>query len=247
MRVAHPNGVRSASRRRTSRTLGVWCCGLVMAASSHAADLFRPCDTIEADKSFEALSGYFAGHPRDPEPLYCLALSRDAFVFTHRANFQDCRPASGSNGLACRVPNAARTYPDLNLLASFSGDGRSFALFHSEGLRNGGFGEGYEVFYLVPRHVDARGYRILHLEGAGAYDQSEGQGRCATAADLQGGQTIEDVVTAGTPPFEILHDGRSDVTIRFNQRTVRCGSGEVVDDTIAYRWSGDHFAKVVAK
>ncbi len=99
----------------------------------------------------------------------------------------------------------------------------------------------------MPRHVDARGYRILFLDGAGARDQTAHSGQCASAEDLQAGQAAEDVVVADDTPFEILHDGRNDVTIRFNQHIVRCPGGEIVDHTIAWRWSGDRFAKVIGK
>ena len=234
-------------RISTIRALAVACCGLVVAASGHAAGLFKPCDSVRADKSFASLSDYFASRPDDPQPLYCAALSRDAFVFTTRGDFLDCRVASGANGLRCSPSDAAFRYPDLDLLASFSGGGKSFALFHQEGLERGEFDEAYEVFYLVPRHVDARGYRILFLDGAGARDQTAHSGQCASAEDLQAGQAAEDVVVADDTPFEILHDGRNDVTIRFNQHIVRCPGGEIVDHTIAWRWSGDRFAKVIGK
>ncbi len=235
------------ARRHLIRALVAWGCGLVVTASSHAAGLFKPCDSVRADQSFAPLSGWFARHPDDPRPLECLALSRDAFVFTAANDFLDCRVTSASNGLACSSSDASFRYPDLDLLASFSGDGKSFALFHHEQLKGGEFDEAYEVFYLVPRHVDARGYRILFLDGAGAHDQTDHSGQCASAEDLQAGQAAEDVVVAEGTPFEIRHDGRGDVTIRFNQHVVRCPGGTVVDATIAWRWSGDHFVKVIGK
>ena len=220
-------------------------CGVVMSASIHAADLFKSCETISTETSFEALSNYFASHPGNH--LYCLALTRDAFVFTTKGNFEDCRIEKVSNRLECQTPSTSRRYPDLDLLANFSGGGKSFALFRSEQLTGGNFDESYAVFYRVSRYVDPRGYRIVSLDGAGAHDQSDATGQCASAADLPIGQPVSDAVKAGTTPFEIVDDGRSDVTIRFNQQTLRCGTGAVVDSTVAYRWSGDHFAKTVPR
>jgi hypothetical protein len=213
--------------------------------SVRAADLFRGCDTVQAEKSFQALSEYFEVHAGDHSE--CLALSRNAFVFTNRGNFEDCRVDKAKGGLRCSDADPSNWYPDLELRASFSGAGKHFALFHVEQLKQGTFGEGYHVFYLVPGQVDQRGYRIFFLDGAGAQDQSDSEGKCASAADLQTGQEVSDVTVAGSPPFQILNEGHSDVTIQFNQQIIRCKTGQVVADRIAYRWVGDRFIKMTGK
>lgn len=227
------------------RALGFLWFGLRLSVSSHAAGLFKACDTVQTDRSVRALSLYFVDHPG--AHLECLALDRGAFVFTTEGNFLDCRTSKGAAGLECNPPSPSSWYRNLELLASFSGDGMTFALFHSSQLKGGVFGESYEVFYLVPRQVDAHGYRIVTLEGAGAHDQSDGSGACPDAVDLQDGQAVDDVVRAGKPPFEILHAGRNDVTIRISQQTVCCPTGEAVDSTGSYRWSGDRFIRAASK
>jgi hypothetical protein len=216
-----------------------------MSASSHAADLFRNCDALREEKSFQTLSKYFVSHPGDH--FECLALNRRAFVFTTAVNFEDCRIDEATGILRCSDAAKGTWYPNLDLVASFSGDGKRFALFYSEQLEHGFFGEGYHLFYLVPRHVDDRGYRILQLEDVGAFDQSDASGQCASSDDLQAGEQVSDVVKAGSPPFEILNEGSSDVTIRFNQQIIRCATGQVIDDTVSYRWSRDSFIKVSGK
>jgi len=246
-------GFRRTSRRYTHlaawsriiRALVLSAAGFMASPSVHATDLFRACDTVQAEKSFQALSEYFDGHAGDH--FECLALSRDAFVFTNRGNFEDCRLDKATEGLRCSVADRSIWYPDLELRASFSGAGKHFALFHVEQLKGGTFGEGYHVFYLVPRQVDQRGYRIFFLEGAGAQDQSDSEGKCASAADLQDGQEVSDVTVAGSPPFQILDEGQSDVTIQFNQQIIRCKTGQVVADRIAYRWVGDRLIKMTGK
>ncbi len=240
--------VRQASKARILRVirhLALASCGLLLSASSRAAELFKDCDAVTSDSAFKSLSLYFADHP--DVPVDCIALGHDAFVFTTRGNFLDCGPSKHSTGLECKPDSPSRWYPDLEMLTSFAGAGMTFVLFHSVELKGGLFGESYELFYLVPRDVDARGYRIVTLEGAGANDQSDGSGQCAVAADLTEGQTVEDVVKAGSPPYEILHAGRRDVTIRVNQETVRCRTGEVVDSTISYRWSGGRFVSLTSR
>ncbi len=232
--------------RRVMRHVASASCGLLLSASSQAAELFKDCETVRSDSSFKALSLYFADHP--DAPVDCVAVGNDAFVFTTGGNFFDCRrPSKHSTGLECRPDSPSSWYPDLEMLTSFAGAGKAFVLFHSVQLNGGLFGESYELFYLVPRDVDARGYRIVKLEGAGANDQSDGSGQCAVAADLPEGQAVEDIVRAGSPPYEILHAGRSGVTVRINQETVRCRTGEVVDSTISYRWSGLRFVRVMPR
>lgn len=236
--------VPGARIRRVVLHVALASCGLLLSASSQAAELFKKCDNVSSDSSFKALSLYFADHP--DAPVECIALSHDAFVFTTRGNFLDCRPSKYSSGLECKPYSPSSWYPDLEMLTSFAGAGKTFVLFHSVRLKGGLFGESYELFYLVPRDVDARGYRIVTLEGAGGNDQSDGSGQCAVAADLPEGQTVDDVVRAGSPPYEILHAGRSDVTVRINQEIVRCRTGEVVDSTISYRWSSGRFVSVMS-
>jgi len=237
--------VREARIRRVMRHVALAACGLLLSASSQAAELFKECDTVRSDSSFKALSLYFADHP--DAPVDCIALGHGAFVFTTRGNFLDCRPSKHSTGLECKPDSPSSWYPGLEMLTSFVGAGKTFVLFHSVQLKGGLFGESYELFYLVPRDVDARGYRIVTLEGAGATDQSDGSGQCAVAAELPEGQTVDDVVRAGSPPYEILHAGPTEVTVRINQATVRCRTGEVVDSTISYRWSGGRFVGVMSR
>ena len=69
-------------------------------------------------------------------------MSRQAFVFTNRDNFQDCRIDKATGGLRCGEADPSSRYPDLELRASFSGGGKHFALFHVEQLKQGTFGEG---------------------------------------------------------------------------------------------------------
>jgi len=236
----------AAPAHRAVRELALAWCGLLLSASSQAAGLFKSCDEIQADQSFKALTLYFADHP-EAHPMECLALDRDSFVFTSRGNFQDCRIAPGWTALQCDPPSPSRWYPDLDLVAHFSGGGKSFALFEWGHLVHGAFSKGYSVVYLVPRHIDPRGYRIVDLKKAALYDEADGSGACADPADFKEGLVASDAVKAGDPPFEILRDGRRDVTLQFRQQTVHCPQGETADRTISYRWTGDRFIETTLK
>jgi len=251
MAAAEIHRTSGAFRTRASAPTGAFMslALLILSAtaplSASAAELFRHCDTIQQDQSFKPLSEYFDSHAG--EHFECLALRGAAFVFTTHDNFEECRRDTASNHLRCKEAEMGSWYPDLTLMESFSGAGKHFALFRVDRLTHGAYGEGYHVVYRVPEGQDPRGYRIVLLGEVGAHDQSDAEGRCADAGDLPQGEEVQDVTIAGSPPFRILNEGKADVTIRFDQQVIRCQSGQVVAESVAYRWSGDRFVKIVGK
>ena len=226
---------------KTLRSMLLVALGLVASTSTFASTLFKDCDTIETDASFRALSGFFASH--DMEHFECLRLNDREFVFTTQSNFYYCKAAETRKDLRCNVAQPTVRHPNLDLVTDFSGAGKHFALFSAYDLRHGHFGQGYTVVYLVPRSVDARGFRIVDLEGAGASDQTEGTGECISREELDGGVEIQDVVKPGEPSFDILKDAGQGVTIRFNQQTIECATGRVIDSSLEFRWTGSRFAR----
>ena len=226
---------------KTLRSMLLVALGLVASTSTFASTLFKDCDTTETDASFRALSGFFASH--DMEHFECLRLNDREFVFTTQSNFYYCKAAEATKELQCDVAQPYVRYPNLELVTSFASAGKSFALFIASELQRGRFGQGYTVVYLVPKSVDARGFQLFRLQGAGAMDQSAGAGECASKEDLDDGVKIENVVKAGEPAVDILKDARQGMTIRFNQQTIECATGQVIDSSLEFRWTGSRFAR----
>src|ERR1700744_3848763 len=224
------------SAMKAIRSMLLSALGLVSSTSTFASALFRDCGTIETDVSFRPLPDHFASH--QTEHLECLRLNDREFVFTTQSNFYYCKAAETRKDLRCNVAQPAVRHPNLDLVTAFSGAGKDFALFSAYDLQHGHFGQGYTVVYLVPRSVDVRGFRIVDLEGAGASDQSEGTGECASREDLDGGAEVQDVVKPGEPAFDILKDAGQGVTVRFNQQTIECATGRVIDSSLKFRWTG---------
>lgn len=210
-----------------------------LVGSVNAADLLDRCVDNVSEHDYQILNKYLATN--DAGQYLCQRLNRHEFVYVSSENFFFCKSISGVS-LSCEKDREGYLYPDLTDVKRFRGEkGKRFVLFKTERLSHGNYGVGFHVFYLTPKSLNPKGYAIFSFPGAGAFDRSDGEGKCATDDDA--GQNESNVVVAMSPPFEIINENERNVTVRFNQQLVKCKTGETFKQTLEYAWQNGRFLK----
>lgn len=197
-----------------------------------ANGFFQNCEDVANDSSYQPLKDYISKKNTTVE--LCQRLDDSEFLYTTADDIYYCKSGNGAP-LKCEENLQGQFFPDLSVVKRFTGGkGKQYVLFKTQRLSHGIFGEGYHAFFLVPKKVNQRGYILFMFPNAGASDQNDGSGTCADSTD-------RDVITAGTPPVEIVNENQTHVVVRFNQVITNCKTNEKSSQTLEYTWQNGAF------
>jgi hypothetical protein len=216
--------------------LAVFC----LCSHAGAEELFQGCNKVLDNSNHKLLREYLSRHTNEHE--MCQRLSNREFLYTDYRNVYYCTAENGI--LSCAEHNKGTWFPNISMAARFFGkNGKQFVLFRTSRLSKGGFGSGYQAFFLVPKDVNARGYLIFPFAGAGESNglYSDAGGVCDNMGD------DSEAITSTSKPFEILNEGQTSPIVRFNQEITSCKSGEVFRQTLEYTWQDGTFQKTLDK
>lgn len=212
----------------------------LVCSPARAEELFWECDDVRSYNSYKPLNEYLL-KTNEPSNL-CQRLNRREFLYTDDRNIYYCKV--GNRGvLSCEEHEKSVWYPNLSVAGRFSGkSGKKYVLLRTSMLSRGVFGSGYHAFFLVPKSVNDRGYVIFSFADAGEANglYSDGGRICDNMGD-------DDAVTSMSIPFQVLHEGSNNPTVRFNQEITSCKSGEKSIQTLEYTWQNGGFEKTLDK
>ena len=204
----------------------------LLSTVANAGEFFKDCEDIANDSSYRPLQEYIATNSETVE--LCQRLDDNEFLYTTAYDIFYCKSENGTP-LKCDHAFQGQFFPNLEVANRFTGGkGKQYVLFHVQQLSHGIFGEGYHAFFLVPKKVNPRGYMLFMFPNAGAADQNDGSGTCSSPSD-------RDVITAATPPVEIVNEGQTNVVVRFNQIKTNCKTNEQLSQTLEYTWQSGSF------
>jgi hypothetical protein len=151
-----------------------------------------------------------------------------------------CKSLDGRS-ISCEPDVGSTWYPDLSPEIRFVGkNGKNYVLFKTERLSHGHYSDGYYVFFLVPKKINSKGYVIYSFQNSGAFDNSDREGKCVDEKDVEVGVHLN-------PPFEIINEGRSNVTVRFDREITNCKTGERFKTENAYVWQEFGFKESITR
>lgn len=199
---------------------------------ANAQEFFQDCDEVANGSDYRLLNEYFVLKGEAPD--HCQRLDGHEFLYTTSSNIFYCKSVDGAS-LKCEENVRGHWFPDLSIVKKFrGGKGKQFVLFRVRHLSHGNFGEGYHVFFLMPKKITPRGYTVFFFRDAGAANLNGIDGACA---DTDGSEAV----TSREPPVEIINENKTNVVVRFNQERTKCKTGARSKQTLEYTWQNNSF------
>ena len=190
---------------------------LAACGSVSAAELFSECQSVLKLGSYRPLQEWLARENINAD--YCQRLNDREFLYSTDRNFYFCHL---SEKLVCDVQESGSWYPDPVVVKRFSGpNGKSFVLFKTQRLALGVYAQGYHLFYLTPKAVNARGYSVQSLPLAGVTN-----GLYSDAGDLCSNMGTGEASIPVDGGFTVANEGNSNLVVSFPVEVTSCVTGK---------------------